>query len=178
MIRIEDKEVSGKFYLYSPQTTHPLMPYFNDYILTEYSADTLYRYLPDHTLKPFIVRAPSIQSLNPEIFLLPSMLTDRYYFIAAVEKRMDFSTTDIVYDKQKKALFRFKVYNSDYTSEKQTFLSPRRPLNREISSWQTLEAWELVKDYEKGVLKGRLKEIAANLDPEDNPVIMLIKHKK
>ena len=178
MIRIEDKEVSGKFYLYSPQTTHPLMPYFNDYILTEYSADTLYRYLPDHTLKPFIVRAPSIQSLNPEIFLLPSMLTDRYYFIAAVEKRMDFSTTDIVYDKQKKALFRFKVYNSDYTSEKQTFLSPRRPLNREISSWQTLEAWELVKDYEKGVLKGRLRESAANLDPQDNPVIMLIKHKK
>lgn len=32
--------------------------------------------------------------------------------------------------------------------------------------------------YKKGQLKGRLKEIAATLDEESNPVIMLIKHKK
>lgn len=178
MISFEDKEVSGKYYVYTPQTSHPIMPYFNDYILTEYSADTLYRYLPDHTMKPFIARTPSVQSMSPETFLHPNMLTDRYYFVGAIEKTMDFSTTDIVYDKQEKALFRYKVYNSDYTNEKHTHLSPRRPLNKEISSWQTLEAWELVRDYERGRLKGRLKEIASKLGEEDNPVIMLIKHKQ
>lgn len=177
-IRFEDKEISGKFYVYSPQTSHPIMPYLNDYILTEYSADTLYRYLPDHTMKPFIVRTPSIQSMNPEIFILPSMLTDRYYFMDAIEKTMEFSTTNIVYDKQEKALFRYKVYNSDYINEKEVFLNPRRPLNSDISSWQSLEAWELVRDYKKGRLKGKLKEIASKLGEEDNPVIMLIKHKK
>jgi hypothetical protein len=35
-----------------------------------------------------------------------------------------------------------------------------------------------VESYKKGELKGRLKEIAAELDEESNPVIMLIKHKK
>ena len=52
------------------------------------------------------------------------------------------------------------------------------PLNGEIPSCQYLEAWELVKDYKAGRLKGELKEIASKLGEEDNPVIMLIKHKK
>jgi len=162
---------------YNTPTAHPIMPYFNDYILTEYSADTLYRYLPDKTLKPFIVRTPSIQTMNPEIFLLPSLLTDRYYFMEAIEKTIKFSATDIVYDKQENALYRYKVYNDDYNNDEEAFLKSR-PLNGEIPSCQYLEAWKLVQDYKGGRLKGRLKEIAAKLDPEDNPVIMLIKHKK
>ncbi|MDR1201299.1 MAG: hypothetical protein LBL58_06680 [Tannerellaceae bacterium] len=40
------------------------------------------------------------------------------------------------------------------------------------------EAFSLVEAYGKGQLKGKLKEIAATLDEESNPVIMLIKHKK
>jgi len=53
-----------------------------------------------------------------------------------------------------------------------------KPVNSEILSWQPLQAHELVETYEKGKLKGRLKEIAAELDEDSNPVIMLIKHKK
>ena len=51
-------------------------------------------------------------------------------------------------------------------------------MNREIESYQKIEADELFEAYEKGQLKGKLKEIAAKLKEEDNPVIMLIKHKK
>jgi hypothetical protein len=39
-------------------------------------------------------------------------------------------------------------------------------------------AYELVEAYEKGGLKGKLKEIAAELNEESNPVIMLAKYKK
>jgi hypothetical protein len=41
-----------------------------------------------------------------------------------------------------------------------------------------LEAYQLVESYKRGELKGKLKEIAATLNEESNPVIMLIKHKK
>ena len=37
---------------------------------------------------------------------------------------------------------------------------------------------DLVKDYKRGRLKGKLKEIAEKLKEDDNPVIMLIKRKK
>lgn len=47
-----------------------------------------------------------------------------------------------------------------------------------IASWQTLDVDQLIEDYKKGILKEKLKEIAATLHEESNPVIMLIKHKK
>ena len=53
-----------------------------------------------------------------------------------------------------------------------------RPVNHEIELWYPLEAHQLVEFYKKGELKGKLKEIAAKLDEDDNPVIMLIKHRK
>ena len=53
-----------------------------------------------------------------------------------------------------------------------------RPLNDEISCWKTLDTSQLVEDNKGGNLQGRLQEIAATLDEEDNPVIMLIKHEK
>ena len=52
-----------------------------------------------------------------------------------------------------------------------------RPLGNKIATWQNLEAYKLVDAYKKGQLKGKLKEIAATLDEESNPVIMLIKYK-
>lgn len=172
------KDEAGRYFAYTPPSVCPLMPYFNDYILTEISADTLYKYSPDHTMKPFIARTPSVQSTNPETFLLPSMLTDRYYFMEKIVKNISFPSVNIVYDKQEKALFRYKVYNGDYTNEKEAYLKSQRHLSSDIAAWQYLEAPELVEAYKKGQLKGKLKEIAANLDEESNPVIMLIKHKK
>lgn len=171
------RDKDGNFFVYMPPSVYPIMPYFDNYILTELSADTLYKYSANHTMKPLIVRTPSVQSMNPEKFLLLSLLTDRYYFMEVVEKVLPFSSTDIVYDKQENTLFRYKVYNSDYTYDKEAFLKSE-PLNGEIPSCQYLEAWELIKDYKGGRLKGKLKDIASKLGEEDNPVIMLIKHKK
>ncbi|MDR1557950.1 MAG: 6-bladed beta-propeller, partial [Tannerellaceae bacterium] len=48
-----------------------------------------------------------------------------------------------------------------------------------IEDATSLDAYQLVENYKKGKLKeGKLKEIAATLDEDSNPVIMLAKHKK
>ncbi len=170
-------EASGMTYASSPSTFYPLVPYFDNWILVELSADTAYNYLSDHQIVPFITRIPSVQSMDPEVFLFLSMITDRYYFMEAVKKEQKFPGTDLLYDKQKKSLFRYTVYNDDYLNKEEAFLKSQ-PVNNEIPSKQILEAHQLVEDYEKGKLRGRLKEIAATLNEESNPVIMLIKHKK
>ena len=83
-----------------------------------------------------------------------------------------------MYDKEENALFQFAVYNDDY-EEKRPVAMTSRPISNKIEDATTLEAHRLVENYEKGELKdGKLKDIAAKLDPEDNPVIMLVKHKK
>ena len=161
----------------------PIIPHNNSWILTEVSTDTIYRILEDYSMSPFISRTPSIQSMNPEVFLLPSILTDRYYFMHTVKNEFDFSTnrglsrTHLVYDRQEKTIYEYTVHNDDY-SDKRVVDMVRESINSEIAFWQRIEADDLVEDYENGVLTGRLKEIAADLEEESNPVIMLVKYKK
>ena len=50
--------------------------------------------------------------------------------------------------------------------------------NSEIAFWQKMEPHELIEAYAKGQLKGKLKDIAAELQEDSNPVIMLVKYRK
>ena len=162
---------------------HQIIPYHGNWALVEASSDTVYSYFPDEKIVPFIVRTPSVYSMDPEVFLSPSVLTDRYYFMRTIKKKFDFAKmtgfpiNDLVYDKQENAVFRSIVYNDDFSNKKGADLWSY-PVNHEIATWQPLEAYRLVEAYKEGQLKGKLKDIAATLDEESNPVIMLIKYKK
>jgi hypothetical protein len=162
---------------------HQIVPSRGGWILQEASSDTTYRYSPDHTLHPVIVRKPSIRSMDPEVHLYPVVLTDRYYFVHTMKKEFDletmqgFPSADLVYDKQENALYQSILYNDDFLNKKKVYLTSN-PVNQEIASWIILQAPDLVEAYKDGQLKGRLAEIAAGMDEEDNPVILLLKHKK
>lgn len=168
----------------------PLIPYEDSWLLMEPSSDTIYRYTQDPMMQPFIVRTPSIQSMETEIFLFPGILTDRYYFMQTVRKEYDFATDkgfptkELVYDKQENTIFECTIYNNDFKDKKPISLVYEIPIppvivnKNEIAFTKRLEAPELVEAYKQGQLKGKLKEIAAELDEESNPVIMLAKYKK
>ena len=168
---------------YSKPNNSIIRLFQSNWIISEPSSDTVYKYLPDGNLRPFISRTSSIHSMEPETFLYPGVLTDRYYFMQHAKKEYDFATnrgfpsTDLMYDIQEKTIFKCAVYNGDYTNERPVNMF-RDPVNEEIAFWQSLEADHLFEFHEKGQLKGKLKEIAAGLKEEDNPVIMLVKHMK
>jgi hypothetical protein len=161
-----------------------IIPYEDNWILVEFSSDTIYRYSSGYNMTPFFVRTPPVQSMDPKVLLLLRLLSDRYYFMETRKNVYDFSTgrgfpaTFLMYDRQEKAFFKYTVYNGDYSTKKEIYMNALKPVNHEIESWQSLEAFQLVESYRKGELKGKLKEIAATLSKESNPVIMLIKHKK
>ena len=167
--------ITPEFYLTFPDR--------DKWILVNTSSDTIFHYLPDGNLSPFIVRSPSISSMDTKVFLFPTVITDRYCFMRTMRKEVDFTTfkgflgEDLVYDKQENALFSYILYNDDFINKEEVFLTSE-PRNPEIAICQTLDAPDLVEAYEKGQLKGKLKEIAANLDEESNPVVMLLKKKK
>lgn len=74
------------------------------------SADTLYNYASDGTLIPFVTRTPSVNTMNPEVFLYMGIHTDCYYFVEAVnnvfnfEKGNGFHSDILMYDKIEKAI--------------------------------------------------------------------------
>ena len=169
-----------------PSFYRSIIPFKGNWMLLELSSDTVYTFLPNYILHPFLVRTPAIQSMNSKIFLLISLLSDRYYFMETMKNVFDWNTrtgfprTPFMYDRQEKVFSSYAIYNGDYSTKKEIYLNRLRPVNHEIiESFQTIEAFELVESYKKGELKdGKLKDIASKLDEEDNPVIMLVKHKK
>lgn len=159
----------------------PIVPYGDDWLLVETSTDTVYRYKPEEDkLSPFLVKTPSE---SPEILLTMGTVTDRYYFIRTLKKVFDFTTgrgfpiTDLMYDKQENAVYDCTVRNADFTGKQEVDLVSH-PMDNVIAACQNLTANRLVDAYEKDELKGRLKEIAAGLNEEANPVVMLMKYKK
>lgn len=157
-------------------------PYKDDFLLMSTSSDTIYNYdTTENRLIPFLVKAPSIHAMDPQIFLTMGTITDRYYFMETMKKVFDFKTgkgfftSVLMYDKQEKAFYTGSVLNGDYTKKQKVDMTSR-PVNNEIAAFQSLSAPNIVEAYEKGELKGRLKEIAATLDEESNPVIMVMKY--
>ena len=102
-----------------PGIYRPITPYKGNWILLEYSTDTVYTFLEDYSLRPFIVRTPSIQSMDPEVMLSIRLLSDRYYFMDAIRNeynfntRSGFSATYFMYDTQEKDFFEYTIYNGD-----------------------------------------------------------------
>ena len=79
-----------------PVRHFPIIPYNDSWILTEPSSDTVFRFLPDYSMIPFMVRTPSVQSMNPEVFLFPRILSERYFLMETVKKEFpDRPKTDI-----------------------------------------------------------------------------------
>ena len=162
-----------------------ITPNNGNWVLVDTSSDTVYNYVPnDNTLTPFLVRTPSIHSMDLEVFLYMGIPSDRYFFMRILKNEYDFErgrgfpNSDLLYDRVEKAIFDPTVYNGDYTVKRPLDMT-MRSFNHEIASSQILEANQLVDSHRNGELKdGKLKEIAAKLDAEDNPVIMLVKHKK
>ncbi len=167
-----------------PEPYSRIIPFNGNWILFEPSCDTAYTLMPDYSLRPFIARTPSIQTMNPEIFLVLRLVSDRYYFMEGItnifdfEKNKGFPKTYFIYDTKEKEFSSYIVYNGDYTSKKELYMVMFTPINSKGELWATLDAFELCKDYEDGKLKGKLKEVASKLGEDDNRVIMLVKPKR
>ena len=162
--------------------TNTIIPFRESWILVEYSSDTIFRLLSDLNKIPFMARSPSVHSTNPEILFLPILFTDRYFFLETFKKEIErvpgfFRKQKLVYDRQENTIYNYTVVNSDYSTKKTLDFSAFNS-NKTIAFWQKLEPHELIELNKKGELKGTLKEIASKLNEEDNPVIMLVKHKQ
>ena len=183
-MKLQFDEANNRVNGMAPDPYNTILPFNGGKILLDVFSDTIYTFMPNKTLRPFIVRTPSVKSMDPEVVLILRLLSDRYYFMETVkneynfESNTGFSKTYLMYDNQERSLFRYTVYNGDFTIKKEMYMSLLRPANDKNESWQRLDAPQLVEAFQVGALKGRLKEIASTLNEESNPVIMLIKPKK
>lgn len=58
-----------------PDLYRNIIPFNGDKLLLELSSDTIYTFSSDHGLRPFMVRTPSVHSMNPETMLILRLLS-------------------------------------------------------------------------------------------------------
>jgi len=106
-----------------------------------------------------------------------------YYFLTTIKKVFDFTNgrgfpiTELMYDRRENAVFKPAVLNSDYVKKQKVDMTSH-PVNKEIAAFQIIDAFRLVEAFKNDELSGKLKEVAAGLNEESNPVVMVMRYKK
>ena len=153
------------------------------YIITSFSSDTTYLLTSNLQLKPIGVRIPPVSSQDVPVFLLPVKNTPRYYFMSTIKKEDSFPVKAYMMDKKTNQIYYLKDYfkNKDYIGLKVhlDMFGPSVLANLPNNVCvQSLNITKLCEAYEEGKLSGKLKDIAANLKEDDNPVLMIIKFRE
>lgn len=182
------KSPTGKSYF--AIQNDPLVPCGNDWLLVQPSSDTIYQCSPMHGTKPLIVRSPKIDTMDPEVYLYPGVVTDDYYFLQSIRNEFNveagtgYESAELAYDRKENRIYEYKLYNADFKdkqSMKLVWCYPYIPvlINKGGVAYITrMPNQDLIDAYEAGKLQGKLKEVAAGLNEDSNPVIMIMKYKK
>jgi len=149
-----------------------------NFLIADWSSDTIYRLTPQKELLPVMVRKPSIQNSDPKIVISNELVTDKYIFLTkavfdfevAKNSRM-FPTMNLMYDFNSGQLSEYKLINKDYEARDVGFATAQTPKNTGV---YTLDIARLFEADEAGKVKGDLKQLLKMLDEDDNPVLVKV----
>ena len=155
-----------------------------DYLLTEYSSDTVYRFTSECELIPVLVRTPSIQKMETKILLHSWLETDNYKFFSTEKLEIDwnnhqgFQTKGYLMEKHTGKFFQTNMRMRDY-KEKELIIGPsvidKTP--NQHTGIIVLTALELHKANEENKLEGKLKEVTERLTEDDEYIFMILTFK-
>lgn len=164
--------------------TFPILKFSPDFMLTDASNDTIFSMNTSLERTPLIIQQPARATMKPEVFLFYAQEGRDHIFLHTMDK--DFARKEgikssyLVYDKKDGNIYRQHIQNDDFTSGGEISIDPQitqfSASNRNVYL-QLLQAADLIEAYEDNRLKGELKEIAAGLDEEDNPVLLVARLK-
>lgn len=154
----------------------------NDFLLTDYSTDTVYRFTENQELIPVLIRKPSIQTMEPKTILHSWLETDKYMFLSTNKLEIDwndpseFADKGLLVEKSSGDIYEAVVGMKDYTGKIIT-LGPSvlsRSLKNAHVGYIVLPASELLDAEINGRLKGRLKDMVRCFSGDDDEFVLMI----
>ncbi len=143
-------------------------------------ADTIFLYSKDKTLTPFMHKKPLLKDLKPMIAMDICMDAGGFQYMATYSYSVEGRSPAANYymrDKKTGEIFRQQITLPDYNG-KAFYFNPRLPNYYEKGYHFELEYFELKEAYRENKLSGKLKELVATLDDdEDSNVFALVDFK-
>jgi len=145
--------------------------------------DTVFLYSKDGSLSPVICKTPLLKDMNQMIYMNNCADVGGYQFIETFTVRWEegaypFPATYYMRDKKTGEIFRQKIILPDYQG-KEFFFSPLKfGMDYEYGPYFELDLIELKEAYKENKLSGKLKDLVATLnEDEDNNVFMFVRFK-
>ncbi len=153
-----------------------------EFLIADFGSDTIYN-LSGTTFTPYMLKEPShTWKKTPPVMGWVEFKTNRYTGIKFMELSWEKNTLvrRILYDRITGEKVEYDFMNQDFRPARKTFISLGESEFDLPSGYLKfkLSATELRNAYEMGKLDGKLKEIAATLDEDANPVLMLVKFRE
>jgi hypothetical protein len=150
-----------------------------DFIIADWSSDTIYRLTPERKLQPIIVRIPSMPETDPKILLSNFLVTDKFILLGVYEMNYEtlknggnLEARQLIYDFETGEINRYRFVNRDITTSTSVRMwEATTPGNTGVSMYDVPFLFGLDA---KGELTGDLKELIKSLDEDDNPVLVKI----
>ena len=151
--------------------------YGKNFLIADWSADTIYRLTPQKELQPILVRKPSMQSTNPKILLSNFLATDKFILSGvhgmdydAIRNGDEISQKQLMYDFTTGETNIYTFKNNDITTSTNEMIRDAiTPENTGITFYDLAFLFTL---DEKGELSGELQEVVKSLDEDNNPVLV------
>ena len=142
------------------------------FVISDVSSDTIYRLNENRDLIPFIVSTPSVHSTDPHVICTCLTITDKFIilyittldYVALVKGKSPASKT-LMYEFETNTM-----YSVDYKNTVHETLQKNIDASLAPAHWFT-------RLYKENKLSGELKQLAATIDEEDNPVVVIEKYK-
>ena len=156
------------------------LKYGNDFLIVNRSVDTVFLLTQDKKTTPLFVRTPSVHSENQLLSMIISFRTDTYLFFESITYNWsEISQRMLSGQRPNLPPARKFAYN---TKTGQLFSVSKGPIAHAVDKLgerevNLLSADQLNERLKNGELDGKLKQVAQKIDPEDNPVIEIIKYK-
>ena len=145
------------------------------WIYSEPSHDTIYELSETLRLRPFLAYSPQIRRKEIPCLIRYNQETENDILISLIEMIYDvdkdkgFPEKDYIYDREAGKMKWVSIINEDFPSDPDFNIS---------SSVYYYSADNLREALEKGELGGRLRELALELDEEDNGILLLMRFKE
>ena len=157
--------------------------YGKNFLIADWSADTIFRLTPKKELQPIILRTPTMQSTNPKILLSNFLATDKFILLGvhgmdydAIRNGEEISQKQLMYNFETGEINVYRLKNKDIPSSTNVMI--RDAITPENTGITFYDAGFLFNLDDKGEITGDLKEVVKSLDEGDNPVLVKIKFNK
>jgi hypothetical protein len=148
-----------------------------EFFISDFASDTIHALAPGVAPRPFIVKRPSTRGGAVPLLVSVEVKSGRYTLVSLVDKQPGFPARLLLLDHVTGETLVPRFLNDDLVPPREVTLDGLAELPRDHAR-QRLEPVELLERHARGETRGRLAAVAAGLEENDNPVLMLIKFKE